>query len=791
MLSRAYVCLWVILFLCFAIDIYAQNMRTISIVTKVEKQSANKALSQVSVLIGNKGIRTDINGFGLVTVSKTVTYPIKASYPGYVSVQDTLLPGNDTTITIILKEINLFQTNKITVNADRNGIYGAATQQIKIISSKELDEHRGQTLGESLNGQLGITTIQTGSSISKPVLRGLHSQRLLISNAGIAQEGQQWGAEHAPEIDILSIGSIQILKGAAGVEYGPGAMGGMIKVEPPIMMDTVGLKGAISSNLMSNNRQGSLSASLDGATSLYNGILSLQVQGSVRKAGDMKAASYVLGNTAYSERNAFISASYTHIDGIILKSRFSTFTSELGIFKGSHISNLSDLLLAIERGKPLKEYDFSYSIANPKQEIAHDIWANSISIPLSEHIYTEIIHGWQFNDRKEFDAHNLRIPIDSVIALNSALSLPAMKLQLVTQSLDIKLKIQQPLHNFTSTIGCSLQDQNNVRSGKVVLIPDYTSLNIGSYVLANYIDKSMIYNVGVRYDNKNINVPGFITPTRKIQDTSMFFDGLSGAAGILWQYDTNIQCTINFGTAWRSPQINELFSNDIHHGTAQFEIGDISLKKEQSFSMDINTIYNKPDFHVECSIYSMWFDNYIVMLPDKQFPTVTVRGTFPTFRYSQTKAIIYGLELMAEYHLNDWSKVTVQTTITKGDDKTNNTPLFQIPANRYQANIHVHKQDFLSVFHDAFAEFGCLFVSTQDRFAPDLDYANPPLGYQLYNISFGGTIHTGYDKYISCTMSANNIFNTDYRDYLSRYRYFSADQGFNLTFRCSYSFSLL
>jgi len=187
MLSRAYVCLWVILFLCFAIDIYAQNMRTISIVTKVEKQSANKALSQVSVLIGNKVIRTDINGFGLVTVSKTVTYPIKASYPGYVSVQDTLLPGNDTTITIILKEINLYQANKITVNADRNGIYGTATQQIKIISSKELDEHRGQTLGESLNGQLGITTIQTGSSISKPVLRGLHSQRLLISNAGIAQ----------------------------------------------------------------------------------------------------------------------------------------------------------------------------------------------------------------------------------------------------------------------------------------------------------------------------------------------------------------------------------------------------------------------------------------------------------------------------------------------------------------------------------------------------------------------------------------------------------------------------
>jgi hypothetical protein len=65
-------------------------MRTISIVTQVEKGSANKALSQVSVFIGTKGIRTDTNGLGWMTVSKTSTYSLKASYPGYVFVQDTL-----------------------------------------------------------------------------------------------------------------------------------------------------------------------------------------------------------------------------------------------------------------------------------------------------------------------------------------------------------------------------------------------------------------------------------------------------------------------------------------------------------------------------------------------------------------------------------------------------------------------------------------------------------------------------------------------------------------------------
>lgn len=41
-----------------------------------------------------------------------------------------------------------------------------------------------------------------GLLLPNPVIHGLHSNRILILNNEVRQEGQQWGADHAPEIDL-------------------------------------------------------------------------------------------------------------------------------------------------------------------------------------------------------------------------------------------------------------------------------------------------------------------------------------------------------------------------------------------------------------------------------------------------------------------------------------------------------------------------------------------------------------------------------------------------------------
>jgi iron complex outermembrane receptor protein len=94
------------------------------------------------------------------------------------------------------------------------------------ISGRELDNTRGQSLAESLDQVAGVTTFKTGSSISKPVIHGLQGNRLLILNNGIRQEGQQWGNEHAPEIDPFIARRLTVIKGAGSVRYGSDAVAG-------------------------------------------------------------------------------------------------------------------------------------------------------------------------------------------------------------------------------------------------------------------------------------------------------------------------------------------------------------------------------------------------------------------------------------------------------------------------------------------------------------------------------------------------------------------------------------
>ena len=75
------------------------------------------------------------------------------------------------------------------------------TQAANSLSEQELDRSRGLSLGESLKSISGVTSLNTGNSIAKPVIHGLHSNRVLVLNNGVRQESQQWGSEHAPEVD--------------------------------------------------------------------------------------------------------------------------------------------------------------------------------------------------------------------------------------------------------------------------------------------------------------------------------------------------------------------------------------------------------------------------------------------------------------------------------------------------------------------------------------------------------------------------------------------------------------
>ncbi|HRO43518.1 MAG TPA: TonB-dependent receptor plug domain-containing protein, partial [Flavipsychrobacter sp.] len=85
------------------------------------------------------------------------------------------------------------------------------------LSKSQLNAASGKTLADMMQSLNGVTVLGNGATISKPVIHGMHSNRIVMLNNGIRQEDQQWGGEHAPNIDPFLANSVTVVKGAASV----------------------------------------------------------------------------------------------------------------------------------------------------------------------------------------------------------------------------------------------------------------------------------------------------------------------------------------------------------------------------------------------------------------------------------------------------------------------------------------------------------------------------------------------------------------------------------------------
>ncbi len=738
--------------------------RVVDSVSRIALPGASVALAEL-----HRGVSTGVDGTFLFERVPAGRYTLVTRFVGYLTDSMTLAVTGNAQLTIRLKstEVRLGEV-RVTAEADEEFLK-SSSRSVTVMTAKELDKHRGQTLGETIENIPGVTLLSTGPAIAKPVVRGLHSQRVLVLNAGVPQEGQQWGGEHAPEIDPFSPARIEVLKGAAGVEYGAGAIGGVIRVEPRRFRESSGIDGELLLNGFSNNRQGSGALLLEGAHHLVQGF-AWRVQGSARKAGDTKTSSYFMNNSGFEEVNASAALGYTAGD-LTTQLYYSHFNTTIGVFGGSHIGNTTDLLNAIIRGEPAIQEPFSYSIGRPKQEISHDLLSLHAAHRFPGAGVLEFQGGYQQNNRLEFDAHKAFNPDDP------SLEKPSFDLLLTTWTADLKFK-HAPLNGLFGTVGVSGMRQGNVRKGNVFLIPNFRAYSAGVYALESWSAGFTTLTAGIRYDYRWMEVYPF--NFRGLQQRVHEYSSLSGAVSGLYQLSDTWSVGANIGTAWRPPSINELYSNDVHHGTATYEIGDLGLQPERSISMDLTLKHASEATRAEVSLYNNLINNYIYLYPDPQ-PTLTVRGAFPTYRYAQTDAVIRGLEAMIEWRLSELFKFSVTGSLLRGSDRPTQQPLFGMPADRLRLLTHFDLGTF-SVFSNTYIELASSLVRKQTHVQSGRDYAAPPSGYGLVDFGAGGEIPFGRQP-IAIDFTIQNLLNKSYRDYLSRFRYFTDDPGFNAVLR--------
>ncbi|MDF1696115.1 MAG: carboxypeptidase-like regulatory domain-containing protein [Saprospiraceae bacterium] len=740
----------------------------------------------VSILESGQGVITDINGDFIIEKVCLEEFHLVIQFLGYRTVEHHHDFHHGDPIIYLAPEETLL---------DGVVIEGSRIEAFKSLAIQKLEVNKESLLSNSV-GDLtesisGISILKTGSNISKPIVHGLHSNRVLVMNNGLRHAYQVWGEGHAPEIDPSHIDEIKVVKGAGTVKYGPEALGGVILYNSKKPQLDQKLKGSLGTSYQSNGRA-------------YSGQVNLK-QGSHRfawnaggfgiKQADLKSPNYNLSNTGKREYGGSFNTLF-HLPKIDLQVSGSFLGQELGILRGSLVGNLQDLQNAIDRSEPNPTFDPTYEIQNPKHKTQHGLLRTNLSVYLGDHIF-KLQYGVQRNIRKEFDVRRGE--------LNER---PVIDLELTSHNFELEW-VQPTIEKWNGNSGFqwfSHDSANKPGSNPINFVPDYNVSNIGAYTIQSLkLDESTI-ELGVRFDFQNLSVADTIRDVT-IYSNKVNFANATFTLGYRKNLSEELSVFANVGTAWRPPNVSELYSFGYHFSRIQFGLWRYNL--EPQISTPLNQVFDETDrkvpsekslklvsgieinnekINAEFIIHVNRINDYIYLRPFGV--TTNVAGTFPYFIFSQTNAFFIGSDWDFRYHHSETWTSEAKISYVYARETENNQSFIEIPPLNINYNLEFSKGPWVAgmdlnymaqqwnapmVIEPISFQNGGVEVNPDEIF----DFTDAPNAYFLV----GGNLSYTY-KSLRIGLRAKNLLNTTYRNYTDRLRYFSDAPGRNfiLTF---------
>ncbi|MBO4801174.1 MAG: TonB-dependent receptor [Bacteroidaceae bacterium] len=652
--------------------------------------------------------------------------------------------------------------NEVTVT----GVVGStklkyATAPLSLVTAKELRSTASTNIIDAISHQPGISQLTTGGSISKPIIRGLGYNRVVVMSEGVRQEGQQWGDEHGVEVDGSSVGSVEILKGPASLMYGSDAMAGVVILHPLPEPVEDELRANVRSEYQTNN-------------GLFGYHFSL--------AGNKKD---IFWDAAYSEKMAH---AYTNkYDGYVPGSQFreragrimlgfnrSKFRSKLtatlyhltpGIIEGERDPETGGLLCNTEDVK-------TYGKALPFQQVNHFKVVSDNYMNLS-HGSLKAVVSYQQNRRQEFEESADEYEL-------------YFKLHTVTYDLRY---MTQELNGWKLSAGLGGMFQRSDNLGEEYLIPDYRLFDCGFYATASKtFGQRWTLNGGVRYDHRSMHGDELMEEgQRRFTDFTRDFNGVTGSLGAVCNINEHFNVRLNLARGFRTPNMSELASNGVHEGSIRYEVGAQDLKAEYSLQGDLGLDFTSRYVSAQVALFANRIDNYIFT---HRLPQVVEEG-YLTYAYTQGDARLLGLEAGVDFHpihsihfANTFSYVDAQLLHEPADTKY----LPFTPAPRWTSELkweilhhshstitHCHTEPY---HHPTHLSFNNLYVAAgleqyfrqSHIFSADETETTTP-AYTLLNLSAGTDVQWQGKKVAELYVTADNVLNTAYQNHLSRLKY--------------------
>lgn len=617
-----------------------------------------------------RGTTTDKDGNYQIENLPAVKLIIVFKYIGYASVTIPLDLSKITEHHAALIPSAIESREVIITGSAFTTDYEKSSIAIASIDKEKLRSTSADNLISAIAQTPGLSEITTGNNVSKPVIRGLSYNRIVVVNEGVRQEGQQWGDEHGIEIDQYSADRIEILKGPGSLLYGSDALGGVINILEPIPPQQGSIRGELNSAYSTNN-------GLIGNSFLTEGNqkgLVWRAQGTYKNAASFQTPVERVYNSAFNEwsGSAMLGLNkrwgFTHLHAGIWKSNIGFTEGERDSATGKFID---------EEGNIVSEGDLrSRKIFLPRQDVEHRKMAlvNNFIIGKNQ---LRINTGWQQNNRMEFEPHHDHSN-EPVHEANE----PTLDLMLNTFSGDAKFFLAEN-NGWEKAAGISGSYKINKNYGEEFLIPDYKASAFGVFAAVKKNMNRLAVNAGLRFDRHQIKGDELISEGETLFDKlNTTYNAISSSAGASYSIGEQWNLKLNIGRGFRVPDVSELSANGIHHGTSRYEIGNKDLKAESSLQFDFTLKAEGKIWDAELSLFHNRIDNYIYYrnLNDE---LIEVEGEFfPVYRFTQGNSVLQGFELHTDIHLLEHLHFDNDISYVHAVNKELDSPLPFIPAFR-------------------------------------------------------------------------------------------------------------
>ena len=659
---------------------------------------------------------------------------------------------------VFFRHLNLNEVTVTGVTGDTKLKH--ATAPTSIVTPQVLKATASTNIIDAIAHQPGVSQLTTGGSISKPIIRGLGYNRVVVMSEGVRQEGQQWGDEHGVEVDGNSVNSVEILKGPASLMYGSDAMAGVVILHSQPTLTEGEMRANVSTEYQTNN--GIFAYSLSMAGNQKGFVWDARFSNKMAHAYKNKYDGYVPGSQ-FRERAGRLMLGLNKAWG---HSRLAWTVYHLtpGIVEGDRDPETGELVH--EEGYT----GHSYGKWLPFQQVKHYklVWDNAINLPSG---YLKAIIGYQQNHRQEFEESEDEYE---------------HYFKLHTLTYDLRYVTHEWAGWIFSTgIGGMYQKSGN--EGEEYLIPDYRLFDFGIYATATKaIGERWTLNGGLRYDHRRVHGYELMEDDAlRFTDFASHFNGLTGSIGAVCNINDHFNVRLNLAHGFRTPNMSELASNGVHEGSIRYELGNQDLKAEYSLQADLGLDFTSRYVSAQLALFANRIDNYIfthrvleVIDPD-----------YLTYAYTQGDARLLGFEAGIDFHpihsihfSNTFSYVNAQQLHASDDTKY----LPFTPAPRWTSELkwellhhshstvnHHHTSDaaYRSMFNNLYFAVGLdCYMKQSNIYSADATETVTP-GYALLSLSAGTDIQVNGKKIAELYITADNLLDKAYQNHLNRLKY--------------------